>query len=140
MGLGNLCRHVADNTWRPTLSEPCEVFMTGWWMMHYGASTAKRSHGWSNASASRLLDAGKLPAKQRKSQTTHQLATCKKNGDGKKTWTGVRTALKASQWSPHYPCGACSATLSTAILHWNTTPAHYEALYNEALYTHYKRK
>ena len=44
-------------------------------MMHSGSGTPKRSHGWSNASASRLLDLGRLSAMQRKAETTHKLAT-----------------------------------------------------------------
>ena len=73
------------------------MYVTGWWMLHYGAPTPKRSRAYSNAAASSAIDAGKLTRAQAKAGTKHKLATSTTSATGKKGWTGVRKALKDSQ-------------------------------------------
>ena len=77
-----------------------QVYVTKWWMMHYGAPTAKREHGMSNAVSALLLDLGKLSRKEMEAKTTHKLAKTSVNASGKKQWTGVRKSLKESQSKP----------------------------------------
>ena len=70
-------------------------------MMHYGAETPKRSHGYSNNKATVLLDKGVLGRAERIAKTKRKLV--KHDSDqstGKKKWTGLPKHLKDSQSSP----------------------------------------
>ena len=67
-----------------TIKLAAKMHVTRWWMMHYGAETAKRTVGFSNNQVSKLLDKGTLPRKEMIAKTKYKLATSTTSSTGKK--------------------------------------------------------
>ena len=78
---------------------PSQVVTVGWWMMHYGAPSPKRSKGWSNNPAVLELDRGRLArSAMEASQTT--LARHYRDKNGCWRWVGLTKSMKQSASYP----------------------------------------
>ena len=87
----------------PRLRQPAKGFMVGWWMMHYGHSSPKRSKGWSNCRTILDLNLGRLSRKAMK-KSSKPLAVGYIDAKGRRRWHGSKH-MKNSQFSPQLPSG-----------------------------------
>ena len=85
----------------PRLRQPAKGFMVGWWMMHYGHSSPKRSKGWSNCRTILDLNLGRLSRKAMK-KSSKPLAVGYIDAKGRRRWHGSKH-MKNSQFSPQLP-------------------------------------
>ena len=72
-----------------------KIFKQSFWMMKFGGRSPKRTTVWGNSCMVKILDQGRLSARERDAKTVN---TCKSwiDGDGRKCYQGT-SELKGTQ-------------------------------------------